>query len=104
MAGKKLSKLELRIMETLWTRGEASIREMQEAFPEDGRPGYTDRKHGGVGDGREETEQAGIADYGDALDAGRGVDSRDAGGVSGGWAPRIYRSEAWRRGRWPGRN
>jgi predicted transcriptional regulator len=41
MAGKKLSKLELRIMETLWTRGEASIREMQEAFPEDGRPGYT---------------------------------------------------------------
>jgi predicted transcriptional regulator len=41
MAGKKLSKLELRIMETLWTNGEASIREMQEAFPEDGRPGYT---------------------------------------------------------------
>jgi predicted transcriptional regulator len=41
MAGKKLSKLELQIMETLWTRGEASIREMQEAFPEDGRPGYT---------------------------------------------------------------
>ena len=28
-------------METLWTRGEASIREMQEAFPETGRPGYT---------------------------------------------------------------
>jgi predicted transcriptional regulator len=41
MAGKKLSKLELQIMETLWTGGEASIREMQEAFPEDGRPGYT---------------------------------------------------------------
>jgi predicted transcriptional regulator len=41
MAGKKLSKLELRIMETLWTRGEASIREMQEAFAEQGRPGYT---------------------------------------------------------------
>ena len=41
MAGKKLSKLELQIMETLWTRAEASIREMQEAFPEDGRPGYT---------------------------------------------------------------
>jgi BlaI family penicillinase repressor len=41
MAGKKLSKLELRIMETLWTNGEASIREMQEAFPEEGRPGYT---------------------------------------------------------------
>jgi predicted transcriptional regulator len=28
-------------METLWTRGEASIREMQEAFPEKKRPGYT---------------------------------------------------------------
>src|ERR1039457_3312627 len=41
MAGKKLSRLELRIMETLWTRGEASIREMQEAFPEKKRPGYT---------------------------------------------------------------
>ena len=41
MPGKKLSKLELRIMETLWTNGEASIREMQEAFPEEGRPGYT---------------------------------------------------------------
>ncbi|HEV2620061.1 MAG TPA: BlaI/MecI/CopY family transcriptional regulator [Acidobacteriaceae bacterium] len=38
---KKLSGLELRIMETLWTRGEASIREMQEAFPEAKRPGYT---------------------------------------------------------------
>ncbi len=41
MTGPKLSKLELKIMETLWTRGEASIREMQEAFPEKGRPGYT---------------------------------------------------------------
>ena len=42
MAGaKKLSRLEIQIMETLWTRGEASIREMQEAFPEKKRPGYT---------------------------------------------------------------
>jgi predicted transcriptional regulator len=41
MAGARLSKLEMQIMETLWTRGEASIREMQEAFPETGRPGYT---------------------------------------------------------------
>ena len=41
MAGSKLSKLELQIRETLWTRGEASIREMQEAFPEKKRPGYT---------------------------------------------------------------
>jgi predicted transcriptional regulator len=28
-------------METLWTRGHASIREIQEAFPEKGRPAYT---------------------------------------------------------------
>jgi BlaI family penicillinase repressor len=41
MAGPKLTKLELQIMETLWTRGEASIREVQEAFPEPGRPAYT---------------------------------------------------------------
>jgi BlaI family transcriptional regulator, penicillinase repressor len=37
----KLSKLELRIMETLWRNGEASIREIQEAFPENDRPAYT---------------------------------------------------------------
>lgn len=37
----RLSKLELQIMETLWARGQASIREMQEAFPEAGRPAYT---------------------------------------------------------------
>jgi predicted transcriptional regulator len=41
MAEPKLSKLELRIMETLWTSGEASIREIQEAFPEKDRPAYT---------------------------------------------------------------
>jgi len=28
-------------METLWTKGEASIREMQEAFPTKKQPGYT---------------------------------------------------------------
>src|SRR5580658_4749858 len=37
----KLTKLELQIMEALWTRGSASIREIQEAFPEKGRPAYT---------------------------------------------------------------
>jgi BlaI family penicillinase repressor len=37
----KLSKLEFQIMEVLWTQGEASIREMQEAFPEKRRPAYT---------------------------------------------------------------
>jgi len=41
MAGSRLSKLEMRIMETLWERQEASIREMQEAFPAKKRPGYT---------------------------------------------------------------
>ena len=37
----KLTKLELQIMEALWTRGEASIREIQENFPEKNRPAYT---------------------------------------------------------------
>jgi predicted transcriptional regulator len=41
MAQPKLTKLELQIMETLWTQGKASIREIQEAFPEKGRPAYT---------------------------------------------------------------
>ena len=41
MAEARLSKLEIQIMETLWSKGEASIREMQDAFPEKKRPGYT---------------------------------------------------------------
>lgn len=41
MAEQKLSKLEYGIMEALWTRGEASIRELQESFPEKKRPAYT---------------------------------------------------------------
>src|SRR5215475_5497577 len=41
MALPKLSKLELQIMETLWTRGACSVREIQEAFPEKNRPGFT---------------------------------------------------------------
>ena len=41
MASPKLTKLEFQIMETLWTRGEASIRELQEVFPEKRRPAYT---------------------------------------------------------------
>lgn len=36
----KLSKLELQILEALWTHGKASIREIQESFPEP-RPAYT---------------------------------------------------------------
>jgi BlaI family transcriptional regulator, penicillinase repressor len=41
MSDPKLSKLELKIMETLWTRGHASIRDIQEAFPQKSRPAYT---------------------------------------------------------------
>jgi len=37
----KLSKLELQIMEALWTRGTCSVREIQEAFPAKNRPAYT---------------------------------------------------------------
>src|ERR1700682_3339778 len=40
MARPKLTKFELEILETLWARGNASIREIQEAFPEP-RPAYT---------------------------------------------------------------
>ena len=41
MPNPKLSRLEFEIMETLWTRGSASIREIQEDFPEQDRPAYT---------------------------------------------------------------
>lgn len=37
----RLSKLELLIMEALWNNGASSIREIQEAFPEEDRPAYT---------------------------------------------------------------
>jgi len=37
----KLTKLELQIMEALWSRGASSIREIQETFPGRGRPAYT---------------------------------------------------------------
>jgi predicted transcriptional regulator len=37
----KLTKLELRIMETLWSKGPSSIRELLEAFPESERLAYT---------------------------------------------------------------
>jgi len=41
MAEPKLTKLELTIMETVWTQGHASIREIQESFPEKNRAAYT---------------------------------------------------------------
>ncbi len=40
MALPRLTKLELRILEALWGQGRASIRDIQEAFPEP-RPAYT---------------------------------------------------------------
>jgi BlaI family penicillinase repressor len=40
MAPPKLTRLELQILEALWARGNASIREIQESFPEP-RPAYT---------------------------------------------------------------
>ena len=36
-----LSRLELRIMEVLWTRGACSVREIHETLPEEGRPAFT---------------------------------------------------------------
>jgi BlaI family penicillinase repressor len=36
-----LSRIELRIMEALWTHGACSVREIHEALPEQGRPAYT---------------------------------------------------------------
>jgi len=41
MALPKLSRLELQIMEALWAHGPSSIREIQQAFPEKGRPAYS---------------------------------------------------------------
>ncbi|HLW98615.1 MAG TPA: BlaI/MecI/CopY family transcriptional regulator [Candidatus Acidoferrales bacterium] len=40
MTRPKLTKLELQILEVLWKHGKASIREIQESFPEP-RPAYT---------------------------------------------------------------
>ena len=40
MVQPRLTKLELQILEVLWSQGNASIREIQEAFPEP-RPAYT---------------------------------------------------------------
>ena len=40
MKRPKLAKLELRILEVLWAKGSASMRDIQQAFPEP-RPAYT---------------------------------------------------------------
>ena len=41
MAAPKLTKLEMQVMEALWSNGPASVREIQESFPAKGRPAYT---------------------------------------------------------------
>jgi BlaI family transcriptional regulator, penicillinase repressor len=41
MSQPKLTRLELQIMEALWSGGARSIREIQEAFPQKNRPAYT---------------------------------------------------------------
>jgi len=41
MAFPRLTRLELQVMEALWSRGASSVREIQEAFPEKDRPAYT---------------------------------------------------------------
>ena len=41
MPQPKLSNLEFKIMETLWSKNECSIREIQESFPAKKKPAYT---------------------------------------------------------------
>jgi BlaI family penicillinase repressor len=41
MAKPRLTKLELQVLEALWEKGACSVREIQETFPEAGRPAYT---------------------------------------------------------------
>ncbi len=40
-APPKLTKLEMQIMEALWTNGACSIREVHDTFPKKGKPAYT---------------------------------------------------------------
>ena len=41
MVRLKLARLEMQIMEIFWNHGACCVREIQEAFPERGRPAYT---------------------------------------------------------------
>jgi len=41
MPSPKLSRLELRIMDVIWSHGPCSVRDVQESFPEESRPAYT---------------------------------------------------------------
>jgi predicted transcriptional regulator len=40
MSQKRLSRLELKVMEALWQHGAASVREIQESLPVKGRPAH----------------------------------------------------------------
>jgi len=41
MPAPTLTKLEIEVLEAFWQKGACSVREIQEAFPEPGRPAYT---------------------------------------------------------------
>jgi BlaI family transcriptional regulator, penicillinase repressor len=41
MPKPRLTKLELQVLEALWQKGACSVREIQETFPQPGRPAYT---------------------------------------------------------------
>ena len=41
MLKPRLTKLELQVLDALWEKGPCSVREIQENFPERGRPAYT---------------------------------------------------------------
>jgi BlaI family penicillinase repressor len=41
MKHPRFTPLELQVMEALWTNGASSVREIHEAFPEQGRPAFT---------------------------------------------------------------
>jgi BlaI family transcriptional regulator, penicillinase repressor len=41
VAGRRLTHLEMRVMDALWTQGPASVRQVQETFPASDRPAYT---------------------------------------------------------------
>ena len=41
MAFPKLGRLELQVMDALWTLGPSTVREIQESLPGEGRPAYT---------------------------------------------------------------
>jgi BlaI family penicillinase repressor len=52
MARPRLTKLELQVLEALWQKGACSVREIQETFPEAGRPAYMCRLSCIASDGR----------------------------------------------------